>query len=236
MPTPMQRQRARQMDERRAALMTRTDGQATDTESQHIKLLALNNDIQQLRSMELLSDRLEFKRNTLLPRWLPHAQAYLEGERVYQNPVLVYCIIWLLDTGQFEQALHWADIAIAQGQETPENFKSGLPALVAHTILEWAEAEAERGHSTEPYFRQVFEKVRDTWRVNERLAARYWRFAGIQLLRSDDGKPLASAISDPDILQQADHCLAQAAWLHPKIQVKTLRQRIAARLRALQGT
>ncbi|HAH3030756.1 TPA: terminase, partial [Escherichia albertii] len=27
-----------------------------------------------------------------------------------------------------------------------------------------------------------------------------------------------------------------AAWLHPKIQVKTLRQRIAARLRALQGT
>ncbi|ECA5183699.1 terminase, partial [Salmonella enterica subsp. enterica serovar Newport] len=28
MPTPMQRQRARQMDERRAALMTRTDGRA----------------------------------------------------------------------------------------------------------------------------------------------------------------------------------------------------------------
>ncbi|EEY6614521.1 terminase, partial [Escherichia coli] len=86
MPTPMQRQRARQMDERRAALMTRTDGSAISTESQHIKLLALDNDIRQLHNMELLSDKLEFKRNTLLPRWLPHAQAYLEGERVYQNP------------------------------------------------------------------------------------------------------------------------------------------------------
>ena len=61
MPTPMQRQRARQMDEHRAALMTRTDGSAISTESQHIKLLALDNDIRQLHNMELLSDKLEFK-------------------------------------------------------------------------------------------------------------------------------------------------------------------------------
>ena len=236
MPTPMQRQRNREMDERRAVLMTRASGgHSENAESQHIKLLALDNDIRQLHNMELLSDKLEFKRNTLLPRWLPHAQAYLEGERVYQNPVLVYCIIWLFDTGQFEQALRWADIAIAQGQKTPENFKSELPTFVAHFILEWAETEAERGNSTAPYFQQVFEKIRDKWRVNERLAARYWRFAGVQLLRGDDGKPLASAINDPEILQQADQYLEQAMWLHPKIQVKTLRQRIAARLRALQG-
>ncbi|HCN4991292.1 TPA: terminase, partial [Escherichia coli] len=144
--------------------------------------------------------------------------------------------IWLFDTGQFEMALRWADIAIEQGQKTPENFKSELPTFVAHFILEWAETEAERGNSIAPYFQQVFEKIRDKWRVNERLAARYWRFAGVLLLRGDDGKPLASAINDPERLQQADQCLEQAAWLHPKIQVKTLRQRIAARLRALQGT
>ncbi|WP_332834360.1 hypothetical protein [Escherichia coli] len=52
------------------------------------------------------------------------------------------------------------------------------------------------------------------------LAARYWRFAGILLLRGDDGKPQASAINDPERLQQADQCLERAAWLHPKIQVK----------------
>lgn len=234
MPTPMQRQRARQEDERRAALMTRTTGPVASAESQHIKLLALGNDVKQLHNMELLADKLEFKRNTLLPRWLPHAQAYLDGERVYQNPVLVYCIIWLFDTEQFELALQWADIAIEQGQKTPDNFRSELPTFVAHTILEWAETEAERGHSIAPYFQQVFEKIRDTWRVNERLAARYWRFAGVQLLRSEDGKPQASAISDPERLMLADQLLAQAEWLHPKIQVKTLRQRIAARLRALQ--
>ncbi|WP_254303679.1 phage terminase small subunit [Citrobacter sp. TSA-1] len=215
--------------------MIRTVDQTASTESQHIKLLALGNDVKQLHHIELMADKQAFKRDVLLPRWLPHAQAYLDGDRVYQNPVLVYCIIWLFDTEQFEQALRWADIAIEQGQKTPENFRSELPTFVAHTILEWAKVEAERGHSIEPYFRQVFEKIRDTWRVNERLAAHYWRFAGVQLLRGEDGQPQASAISDPERLQQADHYLEQAAWLHPKVQVKTLRQRIAARLRALQN-
>ena len=47
MPAPMQRQRAdRWMSAVR--LMTRTDGRAVSTESQHIKLLALDNDVRQL--------------------------------------------------------------------------------------------------------------------------------------------------------------------------------------------
>ncbi|EOA2952921.1 TPA: phage terminase small subunit [Yersinia enterocolitica] len=233
--TPMQRQQARQLAERRAARLAETPMAGAAQESQHIKLLALGNDLKQLHGMELIADKQAFKQEVLLPRWMPHAQAYLDGERVYQNPVLVYCIIWLLDTGQFELALQWADIAIAQGQKTPDGFKSELPSFVAHFILDWAETEAERGHSTEPYFSQLFEKVRDTWRLNERLTARYYRFAGLQLLRGEDGKALASAVNDPDKLMQADQLLERAEWLHPKIQVKTQRQRIAARLRALQA-
>lgn len=233
--TPMQRQQARQLAERRAAQLAEAPVAGATQESQHIKLLALNNDLKQLHGMALIADKQVFKREVLLPRWMPHAQAYLDGEREYQNPVLVYCIIWLLDTGQFELALQWADIAIAQGQKNPDGFKSELPSFVAHFILDWAETEAERGHSTEPYFSQLFEKVRDTWRLNERLTARYYRFAGLQLLRGEDGKTLASAVNDPDKLIQADQLLEQAEWLHPKIQVKTQRQRIAARLRALQA-
>ena len=60
-------------------------------------------------NMELLSDKLEIQAE--------HAAALAAtrtglsgGERVYQNPILVYCIIWLFDTGQFEMALRWADI------------------------------------------------------------------------------------------------------------------------------
>ena len=104
------------------------------------------------------------------------------------------------------------------------------------SFLNGQKPKLNAGAVISPYFQQVFEKIRDKWRVNERLAARYWRFAGILLLRGDDGKPQASAINDPERLQQADQCLERAARLHQNSGENPGRQRIAARLRALQGT
>ncbi|WP_252407526.1 phage terminase small subunit, partial [Escherichia coli] len=78
--------------------------------------------------------------------YLPTAQRYLDEGEVYQNPIFVYCVIWLFDVGEFDTGLDWADIAIAQGQRTPDNFKSGFPAFVADTILAWAQLEAEAGN------------------------------------------------------------------------------------------
>ncbi|WP_230402493.1 phage terminase small subunit [Plesiomonas shigelloides] len=228
----MQRQRNRQQAELRAAMVAQPCSHATK-ESQHIKLIALENDIKRLRSMERIVDRIEMKRTELLPKWLPHAQEYLEGNRVYQNPILVYCIIWLLDTQQFEQALNWTDIAIEQGQETPPNIKSKLPTFVASTVLEWAEREAEAGRSVHPYFDRVFDKVRNIWKINERLGARYYKFAGMSLLR-EGGSDQPSGIYSTVLLEEADALLEKAEQLHPKVQVKTMRQRIAMRLRALQ--
>ncbi|MGT3256315.1 terminase, partial [Yersinia enterocolitica] len=80
--TPMQRQQARQLAERRAARLAETPMAGAAQESQHIKLLALNNDLKQLHGMGLIADKQAFKREVLLPRWMPHAQAYLDGERV----------------------------------------------------------------------------------------------------------------------------------------------------------
>ncbi|HBA6939913.1 TPA: terminase [Escherichia coli] len=233
MMTPFQRQRERQRAEQQAAELRARPAGDVMHESQHIRLLALEQDLKRLHDIELIADKKAFKRDTLLPRWLPHVRDYLDRGRVYQNPVFVYCVIWLFDTGQFEPALQWADIAVAQGQKTPERFRSGLPTFVAHFILEWAEGEAERGNGYEPYFSQVFDRIRHTWQVNERLTARYYRFAGLQLLRNGGDRPQASAVSDPEVLMQADELLASAEALHPRIQVKTHRQRIAMRLRAL---
>ncbi|EMY3450581.1 terminase, partial [Escherichia coli] len=70
--------------------------------------------------------------------------------------VLVYCIIWLFDTGDLSRALDWADIAISEGQATPDNFRSTLPAFVADTVLQWATDNSEAGHSIEPYFSRTF--------------------------------------------------------------------------------
>lgn len=231
--TPMQRFQQQWRDEQQAKQVARHPDLLRAEDSMHIKLAALDIDVKRLRSLTTLADRIDMKSNDLLPKWEPVAREYVESGEAYPNPILVYCIIWLIDVRRFDTALAWADLAIQQGQEMPPNIKSKMPAFIAASIYDWAEVEAEAGRTVEPYFQQVFDKVAHHWRLHERIASKYYRFAALWLLRDEDGKPRASSITDVALLEKADRLLAKAAELHPKIQVKTMRQRIAARIRAL---
>ncbi|WGE29425.1 phage terminase small subunit [Edwardsiella tarda] len=231
--TPMQRFQQRWKTEQQAREAREKPGSLRAEHSLHVQLVALDNDVKKLRSLDQRAERVSMKRDVLLPRWLPVARDYIESGKNYPNPILVYCIIWLIDTQQFETALAWADIAIEQGQAMPDNIKSKMPAFIAANIYDWAEQEAESGRAIEPYFFQVFNKVSQKWRLNERITAKYYRFAALWSLRDHDGKPRVSSITDLDTLDRAERLLARAAELHPKMQVKTLRERISARVRAL---
>ncbi|ECF2922858.1 terminase [Salmonella enterica subsp. enterica serovar Manhattan] len=229
----MQRFQQQWRDEQQAKQVARHPDLLRAEDSMHIKLAALDIDVKRLRSLTTLADRIDMKSNDLLPKWEPVVREYVESGKAYPNPILVYCIIWLIDVRRFDTALAWADLAIQQGQEMPPNIKSKMPAFIAASIYDWAEVEAEAGRTVEPYFQQVFDKVAHHWRLHERIASKYYRFAALWLLRDEDGKPRASSITDVALLEKADRLLAKAAELHPKIQVKTMRQRIAARIRAL---
>ena len=203
-------------------------------DSLHMQLLALRRDIEQLRALPTIADRVEFKRAELLPRWLPTVQAYLDGGKVFPNPVFAWCVIWLFDTGELEQALDWADIAIAQRQETPDNIKSRFPAFVADTMLAWAQETLSRGESVEPYFSRTFERVTQQWRLHEEITAKWLKFTGLLLLRDDKGEARAAAVDDVELLEKADALLAAAEAKHKKVGVGTVRRTIAARIRSLQ--
>ena len=203
-------------------------------DSLHLQLLALDADITRLRSLDRTADRVELKRAELLPKYLPFAAKYLEKGEVFSNPLFAQLIIWLFDVGDFETALAWADIAITQQQATPSTIKRDWPHFVADTVLEWAEPEIQRGNAVEPWFSQVLVKVMNEWRLNEQLTAKWLKTAGLLLLTDEQGKPVASAVSDLETLKQADELLAKAEEFHPAIGVKTHRARIAMRIRALQ--
>lgn len=199
----------------------------------HLQKLELEKDVAMLRSVPRTEDRIELKRDVLLPRWMPTVEAYLAGDARFANPALVYCVIWLFDTGEMGKALDWADVAISESQATPENFKSNLPAFVADTVLEWATIQAEAGHSIEPYFSRTFESIRDKWRLHEDINAKWFKFAGLYLLRDESGKPRATAVNDVETLEQADALLAQAAAFNKNAGVKTMRDKIRARINSL---
>lgn len=231
--SPCQRHRRRIEAEQR--LINRQALSASPT-SLHLQLRELDRDLQRLADLPLIADKVDMKRDELLPKWLPTAEHYLSSELVHANPVFVWCTVWLFDVGNFDQALDWADIAIAQGQETPEKIKSAFPAFVADTVLAWAKAQLEQRYSVEPYFSRTFTNIRENWRVHEEISAKWYKFAGLMLINDELGKPVPTAIDDVEVLKQADELLATAATIYADIGVGTMRTKIAARIRSLQKT
>ncbi|AIA71438.1 phage terminase small subunit [Pectobacterium atrosepticum] len=228
--SPCQRHRA---SVKAAKALDNREALAASPVSFHLQKLELEKDVAILRSLPRTEDRIEMKRDVLLPRWMPSVEAYLAGDARFANPALAYCVIWLFDTGEMGKALDWADAAISESQATPDNFKSTLPAFVADTVLEWATGEAAAGHSIEPYFSRTFNNVRDKWRLHEDINAKWFKFAGLYLLRDENGQPRATAVDDVDTLEQADALLEQAEKFNRHAGVGTIRKKITARIRGL---
>ena len=208
----------------------------------HLQIIDLEADLKRLKGFARRSDKVAHKREVLLPKWLPIVADYLstlesesknENNKTYDNPLFSYCTLWLFDVSSLSQGLEYAFLAIKHGQPTPPNIKRQWPGLIADTIFDWAETEAEHGRSIEPYFGQVFERVVNEWKLPEQVTAKYYKFAGLALLRAKNGDVTPSHVGSIKRLRQADNLLEKAASLHKHAQVKTVRNKIAMRLRAI---
>lgn len=150
------------------------------------------------------------------------------------NPIFAYCAVWSFDVSDLARGLELSFRAIELGQPMPSVIRRKWPGFIADTIFDWAEAQAEHGHSIEPYFGTVFKRVINDWKLPEPVTAKFYKFAGLALLRAANGEITPSHIGDVDRLNEADRLLEKAASLHKHAQVKTVRNKIAMRLRALE--
>lgn len=78
-----------------------------DGESMHLQARAVDRDAARLKGLTM-AERTEIKKREFLPNYLPTAQRYLDEGKVYKNPIFSYCVVWLFDTGDFQQGLDWA--------------------------------------------------------------------------------------------------------------------------------
>ncbi|AKH22527.1 terminase [Escherichia coli] len=232
MQTPAQKFRARlaaqQAMERHEALTVR--------DSLHLQLAQLEIDCRAVSSCATNADRVAFKRESLLPRWMPTIEAWLQSGEEYKYIPFTWCIVWLFDTGEMDKALEWADIAIGQNQPMPPRFDRDLPTFVADEVMQWAQIQFDKGLSVEPYFSRVMSHIEKDWTLHEDIVARWYKFAGLNLLRDSDGKPTTpAAIYDVAKLRSADEWMARAHSTTPKAGVRAIQNKIAARLRALRA-
>lgn len=208
-----------------------------DTDSLHIKLIEFEEDRKYLRSLNAIADRVKHKREVLVPKYKPYVQAYLESGESFEHPVFTNMVVWLFDVKELDTAIEWCMKAIERDLPTPENFRRDWPTFCADEVLAWAEKESERGHSIEPYFSQVFEKVDKEWRLHEKVHAKWYKFAGLYLIRNEEGQPQATAIGNVETLEKALALLQHAHDKHSKVGVGTQIKKIEARIRAInEGT
>lgn len=145
--------------------------------------------------LSLLSERTDVKekialKRQLLPKYLPYVQAYRAAGEHYPNPLLVYCLVWLLDVEDIEAALDLAHFAIEQQQHLPERFNRDLPTFVAETVHDWAERQYKAQQSASPYLDQVLESVySDRWPIgNIIVRGKLFKLAGLFADRNGDIK------------------------------------------------
>ena len=200
----------------------------------------MDEDLKRLKAFARRQDKIAHKRDVLLPKWLPIVDKYLADVAAKEiepsdHPIFARCIIWLFDIADFGRALQMAFRAIELGQPMAPGIRREWPSFISDTVFEWCELEAELGHSVEPYFSQVFKQVAHHWRLAEPITAKFYKFAGLALLRATNGDVKPTQVGDIRALQEADRLLEKAASLHKCVGVKTVRNKIEMRIRALEA-
>lgn len=136
---------------------------------QDVLMAALQQDQSALHLLTDVKKKIALKKEQLIPKWAPIIEHYRESGAQHPFEPLVWFAIWLVDAGQIEQGITWADYAIAQHQKMPERFKSAnLESVITRQVHDWALDQFKAGHSAEPYLTQVVERIESNqWLVSE---------------------------------------------------------------------
>ncbi|AGN34211.1 terminase [Vibrio phage VD1] len=235
MVSPLKKQRDALLKEKQASHAVVGDTTA-NLDSLHLRLIEFEQDKLKLKDLVQIAQKVNHKREVLIPKYKPVAEQYLEAGESYQNPIFTDLIVWLVDTNDFDTALAWCEKAIEKELPTPENFKCTWPTFMAREVLEWAIDQQSTRKSVEPYFSAVFSKLWEGhWVVPEKLYAEWLKFAGYALLLNDQGVPQPSQVGTVEQLEKSKVFLLKALEVHSKCGVKTKIGQIDMRINAIQN-
>ena len=122
--------------------------------------IALQNDVNAVRAFPTRAEKLDYKRNRFLPKWLPFVNEYLDKGAIYQNDYLVYCIVYLFDIADFDRALSLAEKAIEQNQSMPQGWQT---TCRISSPIKSTTGQIKPPHLVNPWS-HIFHKLLKTWR------------------------------------------------------------------------
>lgn len=134
-----------------------------DKSAQVNNVLDLNADLADLKAIVSVKEKIEHKRNVLLPKYLPKAKSILQNHELLTSnkplPLLVYCMIWSFDTGDIEQGFEFYQAVLRSNQDMPENIRSNPTVFAFGAFYDWAKEQHANGRSAEPYLTNVYQHI-----------------------------------------------------------------------------
>lgn len=136
--TPAQRHRARILAAQEATRAAAQDPFGGASGSQHQLMLAqLHAHMRLLKDIQATEKKIEAKRK-LLPEYFEYLDGVLEADAGVQDPVVTTLLVWLLDVGEWVQALQVSEYCLRHGLVLPDRFNRNVPTLLLDEVSEAA--------------------------------------------------------------------------------------------------
>lgn len=117
-----------------AAVAATTAGPApVHANAYELQLIALAEAKRSLKQVQSFTRKAEVKRQ-VLPQFSPWIAGVLEGGNGGQDDVLMTCMVWHIDVGDFDAALKIAAYALQHGLTLPDQYQRDLPTLLAEEV------------------------------------------------------------------------------------------------------
>lgn len=114
-----------------------TSNDSVGANQYELMLLKLAEDRRRLKDVQSIERKAEVKR-ALLPEYDPWIEGVIEGDTGQQDDVIVTCMIWSIDVGDFAKALRLASYVLGYKLALPDQYQRQPACLIAEEFAEAA--------------------------------------------------------------------------------------------------
>lgn len=201
-----------------AAAAAATDpGAPVNANAYELQLIALADAKRALKQVQSVERKAEVKRR-VLPQFAPWVRGVLEAGRGGQDAVLMTAMVWLIDVGDFANALDIAAYALQHGLALPDEYKRDAATLVAEEIAEQSLAALGAGKPVDLAGLQRAAELTDGHDMPDEVRAKLHKALGLA------HQALAFPSADGDMqrpeAETALQHLKRALHLHERVGVK----------------
>lgn len=186
----------------------------------------------QLKAIQSIEKKIALKRE-ILPTYAAWVQGWMTQSPVTHDEVALTVMLWLIDVGEYEQALYMADAAIKARLSLPERFKRTIATWVAEEIADAALKANIAGATLPAGTLDLVQEVVAGHDMPDEVKARLFKAQGLELMKLAE-EPIqgqASAAWRPSHLKEALSCLKQALALDERVGVKKDIERLERELK-----